>query len=515
MYRLKFQIPPLFESIQGTQHDWQFYAESDSACQAYVDGCYWPRGRLLGGSSSLNAMLYVRGTKRNFDRWAELGNPTWDYEHVLKYMKKSEANENPEFVKYKNGRYHSDDGPIRISRTGELRPLAKIFIDAAQEIGINYVNDINADVNLGIFHPQSFISNGRRQSAAKAFLVPAKNRTNLHIIKNAHVQKILIDDNNVVTGVEFKYKNNQVHTATVQKEVILSAGAVSSPQILMLSGVGPKNHLEQHKIEVKYDSAVGKNLLDHIMVPVYFQFHRCTAVKESPTQLLDALYNLAIHNSGPLSRTDAIQLLAMINTANRTDEPDIEPHMIFFERGSNLALQSHLKSQRMDSDIADALLQANANGELVIIWLALLQPKSVGFIELKSSSPDDKPRIVPNYFQNDEDMRTMIRAIKQQLSLTKTAAFRKHAGTFVRLPLNECNKLEYMSDEYWRCYSRFMSSTVYHPVGTSKMGTDYDRDAVVDSRLKVRGVQGLRQIDAGISKFSERKVFTVGIFLTK
>lgn len=487
-------------TLRNTPHDWQFYAESNSACLGYRDRCFWPRGKVLGGSSAINAMFYVRGTPRDFNRWAEIGNPTWDYETALKYMKKSEGQQNPELVKYKDGRYHSDQGPMLIDNNGnETFALSKLFIEAGQELGIKHVNDINVDDVLGYTHVQVFMANGRRQSTAKAFLVPAKNRTNLHVIKHAHVQKILIDDTNVVTGVEFEIKNDQIYTATVQKEVILSAGAVSSPQLLMLSGIGPKKHLEKHNIKVKRDSPVGKNLLDHIYVPIHFKFHRSTAVKEPLVQTLDEIYNFAVHNSGPLTRMDVSQVLAMINTANGTGEPDIELHVNTFERAS-FQFKVHYENGRFDADATNILLKANEEADIGVIQAILLQPKSTGFIELTSASPDDHPRIFPNYFSEEEDMNTMLRAMKQQYSLIETETFRKHEGEFIRLPLKECDKLLFNSDEYWRCYIRHFSSTLFHPVGTSKMGPDSDPEAVVDSRLNVRGVKQLRQIDAGISK---------------
>ncbi|XP_055309378.1 glucose dehydrogenase [FAD, quinone]-like [Sitodiplosis mosellana] len=491
---IESEVPSLYEAIQKTQSDWEFYAESDSACLAQQHGCFWPRGKTLGGSSATNAMFYVRGTERDYNRWAELGNPTWDWEHALKYMKRSEANQNPDFVKYRNGKFHGDKGPLAVDFYGELHPMSKILIEAAQEHGIKFVDDINADDTLGYVNAQATVSNGRRQSTAKAYLVPAKNRSNLHIVKHAHVQKILINEENVATGVEFLYKDEQLLRATNKKEVILSAGAVSSPPILMLSGVGPKEHLEKHNIKVKQDAPVGKNLLDHISTAIHFQFHRSSPTKVSPTDALDAIYNLAIHNKGPLTSLGASQLIAMLNTQNGTGEPDIEFHVQMLEQNS-WKLKPHLQLKKYDETIEKAILEANSKADIVIIKTTLLQPQSTGFIELKSSSPKDKPRIVPKYFSNEEDMITMLRAVKQQISFENTDTYRKHEGEFLKLPLKECDKFEFKSDDYLRCYIKHFSSTLYHPVGTSRMS---DSDGVVDSRLNVRGVKRLRQIDAGI-----------------
>lgn len=444
---------------------------------------------------------------RDYNRWAELGNPTWDWEHALEYMKKSERNLNPDFVKHRNGKFHSDKGPILVDYYSEIHPFSKIFIEAGQERGIKFVDDINADDRLGFTVAQATVSNGRRQSTAKAFLVPAKNRPNLHIVKHAHVQKILIDNNNLATGVEFLYKDEKILRATNKKEVILSGGAVSSPTLLMLSGIGPKKHLEKLNIKVKHDSPVGKNLLDHVFTGIYFQFHRSALTNESQTDVFDAIYNLAINNKGPFTNLGPSQIIAMLNTQNGTGDPDIQLHFLLFERNS-WKLGGHLRSKNYDETIERAILDANSKADLAIIWATLLQPQSTGFIELKSSSPTDKPRIVPKYFSSEEDIITMLRAVKQQISFENTNTYRQHGGEFLKLPLKECDKFEFKSDDYLRCYIKHFSSTLYHPVGTSKMGPDCDAGAVVDSRLNVRGVKRLRQIDAGISKSCQNELFT-------
>lgn len=426
-----------------------------------------------------------------------MGNPTWDWETVLKYMKKSEGNQNPEFVKHKNGKFHSDKGPQMVDFFGELDPMSKIFIEAGQELGIKFVDDINTENVLGYVNAQATVSNGRRQSTAKSFLVPAKNRTNLHIVKHAHVQKILINDENIATGVEFLYKNEKIIRVTNRKEVILSAGAVSSPQLLMLSGIGPKEILEKQNIKIKHNSGVGRNLLDHIYTALFFSFHRSSPTKESPIDVLDTIYNFAIHNKGPLTNLGSAQTIAMISTKNGTD-PDIELHLLMVEQ-SSWKFKEYVKSRNFHETIENALLEANEKSDIGVVYPTLLQPKSTGFIELKSSSPKDKPRIVPKYFSDETDMNTMLCAVKQQISYEKTETYRKHEGEFLKLPLDECDKFEFKSDDYLRCYIKYFSATLYHPVGTGRM-SDTDSDAVVNSRLNVRGVNRLRQVDAGISE---------------
>lgn len=478
--------------------DWEFYTESDTACKAHNDGCYWPRGKMLGGSSSINAMFYVRGNPQDYNRWAEMGNQGWDWQNALKYFKKSEGNRNKEFVR--NAEYHNDKGPIAIDSFGEMHPLSNIYIEAAKERGIKYLDDINADEILGYTNAQGFVSNGRRQSTAKSFLIPAMNRSNLHIVKNAHVQKILINENNVVTGVEFVYKGKQSTVTNVRKEVILSAGAVSSPQILMLSGIGPEEHLKKNNIIIKRDAPVGQNLLDHVFTAIFFRFKNLPPTQTSPNELFQAIFDLVMNNKGSLTNLGVSQLTAMLNSANGTGYPDVQLHFFMFPQNS-WEFPNYLELTKYDKTIVSKLVAENAKAGIGIIWVTLLQPKSVGYIELKSSSSNDKPKIVPNYFSDNEDMETMLRAIKQQISFTETETYRKYDAELLELPLPNCSEYKFKTDDYLRCFIRHFSNTLYHPVGTSKMGPNSDSQSVVDARLKVRGVERLRQVDAGISEY--------------
>lgn len=445
-------------------------------------------------------MFYIRGFPFDYDRWAELGNPKWNWKYVLEYMKKSEGNRNADLVKHHNGKYHNDKGPLTVDYYGDQVPKVNVFIEGAKEkLGVDYIDDINADRFIGYFNAQGTVSNGRRQSTAKTYLIPAKNRTNLHIIKHAHVQKFLINNENEATGVEFIYKGKHTIQVKAAIETILSAGAVSSPQVLMLSGIGPKSHLDKHKIDVKQDLPVGRNLRDHVVVPLYFQFDRSSPANIPQSSIFDEMYKLIVHNTGLFTNLGASQLVAFLNSKNDSSIPDYQTHFFFLPK-SSWQLSSYLRFMKYDETIEKALIQENSNADIGIVWVILLRPKSTGFIELKSNSANDKPRIVPNYFSEDEDMITMIRSIKQQLSFSETEIYRKHEGEFLKFPLSKCDQYEFKSDEYFRCYVQHFSRTLYHPVGTSKMGPDSDTESVVDSQLNVKGIKRLRQADAGISK---------------
>lgn len=456
-----------------------------------MDGCSWPRGKMLGGSHGINAMLYVPGHKQDYDNWEQLGNPTWNWKNANEYFKKSKTNQNST-----NGRYHNDRGYLKVNRYGEPDQFGEIFKNAGKEYGYDYIEDID-DVNLlGYYHTKGTIHNGTRQSVAKTFLIPAKDRPNLHIIKHAHVTKILIEDNNAV-GVEFIYNGTHKLIAKNQKEIVLSAGAVASPQLLMLSGIGTKEHLEQHNIPVKKILAVGKNLQDHIYVPLYFEFHRSAPLESTQTDLLDNIYNYIVHKSGSFSNIGVADLIGFLNTANHTGYPDIQLHFLSFKKKS-IELLTYLTMYNLKAEIQNTLIEQNKKTEIAIVYVILLNPKSIGKIELRSSKATDKPKIFANYFANNVDMETLVRGVKQQVGLTETETYRKHEGAFIRLPLPECDRFDYESDEYFKCYINHLSTTLFHPVGTSKMGPDTDPDAVVDHRLNVKGIKGLRQIDAGI-----------------
>lgn len=485
-------------AMEHTEHDWQFHTEKhDKYCRSLKNGCYWPRGKMLGGSHGINALIYFRGNREDYDNWARLGNPTWDYDSVLEYFKKTEQNLNQSFVDKENQKWHSDQGEMPVDNYGKIDDMRHIFIEAAKENGYNMVDELNAEEALGFTYLQGTLKNGQRFSTAKSFLVPAKDRKNLHIIKHAHVTKVIIDDYNTATGVEFTYKNAHKLSVTAKKEVILSAGAVSTPQLLMLSGVGPKKHLEQFKIPVIKDLPVGQHLQDHVIAPIVFQFHKSTAKPESIVDTLDDIYNYAIHRKGNLASIGSINLAGLINTENHTGYPDIEIQGFDFKR-SSIHLEKNLRILGYTENVIKAILDANADGEINDVYVELLRPKSTGEILLNSDDPFKPPRIIPNYFANEKDANTLVRGIQFITSFLNSNAFKEHEGELIRIPFEDCDKLTYRSDDYWKCYLSHMATTVYHPVGTAKMGPDTDKEAVVDNELRVKGIKRLRVIDASI-----------------
>ncbi|XP_031617192.1 glucose dehydrogenase [FAD, quinone]-like [Contarinia nasturtii] len=490
---IESEIPGFQYTLLKSEYDWQFRTESNTACFAYSTGCLRPRGKMLGGTSGMNSMLYIRGHKHDFDLWSDYhGNPGWDYDSVLHYFKKSENNLNEEFVKYKNGTYHSDKGMMKVDFFGGDIPFNQVYLEALNEIGIETIDNVNADKVFGAADVQGNIWNGRRQSTAKAFLVPAMDRKNLQITYHAEVQKIIIDDHNRANGVEFIYKGKHIK-AFAKKEVILSDGSIMSPKILMHSGIGPKDHLQELGIPIKIDLPVGKNLIEHIFTRIFFTFTKSQESRNPILMKLDDIYHFTIHNSGPLVHGYQVQATGFINSFNGTDYPDVQ--LSYFHIPPNDDVQKSTFGG-FQPKIRDFFFENLKQFDIGFIFAELVQPKSRGYIVLNTTSPNDKPILRPNYLTNDDDVQALFRSIKRILAVLDTKAYKEKGAKLLRIPLEKCDHFEYLSDEYWLCYIRYISYPTNHSVGTSKMGPD--SDAVVDSRLCVRGIDGLRQIDGGI-----------------
>lgn len=443
-------------------------------------------------------MIYTRGTPQDFNAWADDGNPTWDWDNVLKYFKKSEDNRSP--IIAADTKHHSIGGPLKIETTSSKVLATNILVNGLTEMGYENLTDINGDKHLGVIFPyQSYTYQGKRLSTAKAFLVPAKDRSNLHIIKHAHVTTFDFTDDydeKSVSRVNFVIGNDKIAmSAKARKEFILSAGALGSPQILLNSGIGPQEVLDQFDIKsVKYLS-VGKNLQDHIMIPVFMTIKHETTKSLSPDDIANEYYNYLLHGNGLFAGSSVG--LGFINTLNNSNYPDIQFFLLTFEKNDPNIMDIFTKFGYND-EILDSIQMMNEVYELACITVLLLNPKSTGRVELHSTDPFDQPKYISNFLENSDDLETLLRGFKIVKKLQETDAL-KIAGFKEYHPwIPGCLEEDFDSDDYTRCYIRHLSTTVYHPAGTTKMGPDNDEEAVVDSRLKVKGVKGLRVIDAGI-----------------
>lgn len=493
-------VPALAGFMQLSDLDWKYQTtpRGDRAyCQAMIgDRCNWPRGKVLGGSSVLNAMVYVRGNRRDYDFWEAQGNPGWNFDNVLPYFKKSEDNRNPYLA---HNPYHGKGGYLTVQEAPWRTPLSIAFIKAGQELG--YENrDINGEEQTGFMLTQATIRRGSRCSTSKAFLRPVRLRSNLHIAMHAHATRILIDKvTKRAYGVEFK-KYNKKYVIFARKEVILSAGAINSPQLLMLSGVGPADHLQEMNIPVISDLPVGNNLQDHVgLGGLTFVVNDPVTVTKSRFQTPAVAMEYVLNERGPMS-FPGIEGLAFVNSKYADPSglwPDIQFHFGPSSVNSDGGEQIR-KILNLRDGVYNTVYKPLEKSETWTILPLLLRPKSSGWIRLRSKSPFIQPSIEPNYFAHPEDVAVLVEGIKIAHNVSATAAFQRFGSRPHKIPLPGCRHLPFMSDEYWECCIRQFTFTIYHPTGTAKMGPDWDPTAVVDSRLRVYGISGLRVVDASI-----------------
>ncbi|XP_062566969.1 glucose dehydrogenase [FAD, quinone]-like [Saccostrea cucullata] len=486
--------------VQNSKQDWMFKSEPQKkSCLAMQNKqSSWPRGKVLGGTSNLNFMQYVRGSRHDYDGWAKEGCRGWSYKDVLPYFIKSEDIQIPEL---QNSDYHGKGGYLSVS-DGTVTQLSNVYSKAFEELGYP-ITDCNGKSQIGYCPSQETTKQGVRWSTAKAFLRPAIGRQNLHVSINSQVTKILIKDKKAV-GVSF-VRDNRKYVIMANKEVIVSAGSVQSPQILMLSGIGPKEHLKSMGIPVVTDLPVGENLQDHIMTFLDFQDNTSSAATEakllSPLTILEYL----AFKSGRFSKTH------LEGTAFFAEDKNLPPPLqfhIFSLAPAPAQVDMFLNNLNIDRKLRDGKLEEfkrNLEGNRGIFTALpiLLHPKSKGTIRLQSDDPFDPPLIDPNYLDHPDDIKTFLKGVRELLRLGDTAAFRS-INASSQDPLKsytpQCDELKPDSDEYWVCRIRHFTYTVYHPTSTCRMGAKDDTTAVVDPELRVRGIQNLRVVDASVMR---------------
>ena len=482
-----FHIPGHWPLSQKTKYDWNFYTEpqvqSFRGLQNNIG--VWPRGKVLGGSSIFNAMMYTRGSPFDFDEWKAAGCEGWGYKDVLPYFLKAE---DIQIKELETSKYHSKGGPLAVSH-GYLAPVTDVFLKAGQELGYN-VTDYNGEDQEGFSSVQKTIRNGVRSSTGLEYLGRANKRKNLHISINTFATKINIE-NKRATGV-FYIKDGRKHYVKSRKEIILSAGAVSSPQLLMLSGVGPKEHLKELNIPVVADLPVGENLQDHQMVFLFSDINKPYSVTPAIATSLWTWVKYHLLGQGPLASAglDGSAFLHLDKTKKGKTYPDIQ--IIFF---------SYLFRDNIfnfNDVLAEELLEKDDFKHGFTTDICLTRPKSKGRITLKSKDPFDYPKIDSAYLTEKSDIDTFLGGIRIWEKLTATKAFQDLGVDINQMRKNFCSEHKYRSDEYWTCVVRQSALTEYHHSGTCKMGALNNPTAVVDPELRVKGIQGLRVADASI-----------------
>ncbi|CAC5376121.1 unnamed protein product [Mytilus coruscus] len=490
-------IPLAAPLLQQTDIDWSFYtAPQHTAFKAMKEKKgYWPRGRVLGGSSSINYMIYVRGSRHDFDQWEKEGVVGWNYEEVLPYFLKIEDMKIADLV---NSAYHSTGGYLPLTKT-KATSLPNIYQRAVEELGYKTV-DVNGEDMIGYSHIQSNVLRGQRWGTATAYLRPVIGRSNLHISTQSLVTKILIE-NKTAIGIEM-IKNGRKMIFSANKEVVLSAGAVNSPHLLMLSGIGPKEHLEKLKIDVHADLPVGENLEDHMFFFMKYMTadELSVSIKSTKSWLNILKYYLTGEGIFSFAGNEALLFDKSTQDNHSLLYPDYQ--LQFYSgtsAGKNLSADKGLTFNFNDSVLEIAARRSDDNE--ILIFPMLLHPKSIGSIKLKSKDPFDYPLINPNYLSQQEDVNILIEAVRKVQRIAQTKPFQEIGATLNRLDYEGvCDKEEFDSDAYWECLIRHYAVTAYHPTCTCRIGSTNDQTSVVDTKLRVKGIRNLRIADASVMR---------------
>ena len=454
----EIRIPAAFSKLFKTGVDWNYATEPEP--YLHERRLYWPRGKVVGGSSAINAMIYIRGNRADYDSWRELGNVGWGFAEVLPYFKKSENQERGA------SEFHGVGGPVNVADPRYVNPLTRAFLAAAEEIGIARNSDFNGAEQDGAALYQVTQKNGARWSAADGYLQPARERSNLTVLTGAHATRVLMEGKRAV-GVAF-LRGGVAEEARADREVILAGGTVNSPQLLMLSGIGPASELKAAGISPMHDlPGVGKNLQDHPMVSVGYL---CTQkISLDGAETLGNFLRWLVWKNGPLA-SNVAEAGLFLRTRVGLAVPDLQ--LLFgpaYYRGHGLVRRKE---------------------HCFGFGPTLITPESRGEISLRSTNPLDAPAIRANYLSTDADLRTMTAGVRLARRLAHAKSFDQFRGEELHpgaAMTSDAEIAEFLRNEL---------ETLYHPVGTCKMGVD--GLAVVDAQLRVRGIEGLRVVDASI-----------------
>ncbi len=468
LFRRPGALAIVYESPQlKAMSDWGY----KTAPQKFMDGRVmpWTRGKVLGGCSSVNGMLYIRGHRANYDEWRDWGNAGWGYDDVLPYFKKSEAFEKGDTP------FHGSRGPLGVTSQEDQSPVTAGFNQAmAAACGVPVIDDFNGEQQEGACSYHQTCANRKRISTSVAFLYPAVERGNVEVADKALVAKIVIEGGRAV-GVTY-VKDGQTVTARAEREVILSAGTIGSPQILMLSGVGPADHLKSKGIGVAADlPGVGGNLHDHLMVPVRYETTSASGHTSTAPHYIGGMLKDFLFNDGWFGKT-FLEGGAFVKTSPDQPIPDLQ----FF------GLPWAYPEPNDDGPQKGAISKKPS----FTVLAGMIYPKSRGTVRLDSTNPEAAPIIDPHYLEHEDDMHVLIRGLEIARRMAEQQPFKQYVIA-ERTPGPACT-----GPDALRAHVKLFAKTIYHPVGTCKMGND--DAAVVNHELRVRGVAGLRVADASI-----------------
>lgn len=452
-----------FKTMGNPETDWCFNTEPDPGLNGR--SIPWPRGKVLGGSSSINGLLYVRGQPRDFDTWRQLGNPGWSWDDVLPFFKRSEGWEDGD------SELRGGSGPLRVCRATMRREIIDAWITSAEAAGYRFNEDYNGADQEGVSIYQMTASGGKRCSAAAAYLKPARSRKNLKVLTHTQVASLTIKEGKAVGLTAFQH--GEKITLKARREIILSAGSICSPQILMLSGIGRSEDLREHGIKMVLESpGVGQNLQDHLQARPIFKCSPPTLNTETRSLARRAMMAVqyVTTKSGPMTMAASFAA-AFIKTRPELDTPDIQFHTQPF------STDSWSKGLNQFSAFTASVTQ--------------LRPESIGHLTLRSNDFRQHPAIYPNYLATERDRQTMIDGVR----IARKISDYEPVKSLIESEYAPGPDVADKDDEILE-WIRNKATTIFHPTGTCKMGVD--DHAVVDPRLKVRGVDGLRVADASI-----------------
>jgi choline dehydrogenase len=451
--------------MDSKKYNWMFNSQPEPTQNDRT--IYCPRGKVLGGSSAVNAMLYTRGTPSDYDHWASLGNQGWGYSDILPYFKSTQHQERGA------SNFHGIEGELNVAEGRSNHPLGETLLEACRQAGYQDNDDFNGTQQEGVGYYQVTQINGERCSAARAFLHPVIHRENLTVITEARVARVFIE-NKIAEGVEYQ-REGELQTLKATKEVILAAGTFCSPQLLMLSGIGPEEELKQHNIPIKHHLlGVGSNLQEHVDIITVNESLKANTVALRPIGLAKMIKEiwLYINQRKGFLTTSIVEAGGFIKSKPELNDPDMQLQFI------PLVMEDHGRKK-------STLLTYGYS-----LHNCLLRPKSRGRVRLHNNDFLQDPKIDLNMLSHPDDVSAMIEAVKINLNILSQQAFDDSRGKSI-FPTQKNP-----SDKEIEEFVRAKANHVYHPVGTCKMG--HDKDAVVNDRLQVHGIKGLRVVDASI-----------------
>nr|XP_018904212.1 PREDICTED: glucose dehydrogenase [FAD, quinone]-like [Bemisia tabaci] len=495
------EIPLVNTFLILTEYNWKYRAQPQEGMCLGLEGgvCPWPAGKGIGGTSNINAMIWTRGNRRDYDNWAAQGNPGWSYSEVLPYFLKSENYTIPEL---EDSPWHSNKGPIEVGYAPYRTQMLNAFLEAGKELGFQLVDYNNPNTHVGFSAIQASQGHGRR-SYSKEYLKNAHWRSNLFVLQLSLVTKILLNRDKIAYGVRAEIRGKQV-TFRARKEVILCAGAFNSPKLLMLSGIGPRDHLEELGIKVITElPGVGQNLQEHTsMAGLTFLVN---STKGITTSLLvdtipDTFTEWYLHGTGILTLMGC-EGLAYVKTKYDEfpdeDVPDIEFIFVPASLGSDKGLDLR-KGMGVTDQIYNSVYKPVEDRDAWSIWPMILYPKSRGEVRLADRNPHSAPLLYARFGTDRRDLDVIVEGIKLAIGLSATKAFQALGSELVTIPIPGCETMPFGADEYWECAARTITTQLHHQCGTCKMGPATDPTAVVDAQLRVYGVHNLRVADASI-----------------